>query len=322
MLYLDDLFVWDFWLAPRLDASEPFHCYFLQAPRSLPDPEMRHDRARIGHATSANLIDWDYHGTILPLGERGEWDDWTQWTGSVTRHDGNNSLFYTGRSRSESSNVQRIGLAVSDDLYHWTKSPNNPLVQAVAPWYEAPDPDGSKRSDCRDPWIIRFDNRWLMYYTASAAGGRPDRYGVVGLAISDDLLHWTPAPPVAAPGVFGEIEVPQVFPLGKRWVMLFCTAKHAIFDGKRATWNGTHYMLAESPYGPFELAPEPLLLADEAGSNYAARAILDPWLGTFIMAFQRLDANGRFVGALTNPIPLILDEQHARITVASSLGDR
>ena len=57
MLYLDDWIVWDFWLAPRLSADEPFHCYFLQAPRSIPDPEMRHDLARIGHATSADLID-------------------------------------------------------------------------------------------------------------------------------------------------------------------------------------------------------------------------------------------------------------------------
>jgi hypothetical protein len=81
-------------------------------------------------------------------------------------------------------------------------------------------------------------------------------------------------------------------------------------------------MLAESPYGPFELAPEPLLLADEAGSNYAARAILDPWLGNFIMAFQRYDRNGQFVGVLIDPIPLILDQQNARMSVAPSSGNR
>src|SRR5215218_10773612 len=101
MLYLDDWIVWDFWLAPRLSADEPFHCYFLQAPRSIPDPEMRHDLARIGHATSADLIDWTYHGEILPLGEPGDWDDMTQWTGSVVRDAGTAYLYYTGRSRSE-----------------------------------------------------------------------------------------------------------------------------------------------------------------------------------------------------------------------------
>lgn len=314
-LHLDHSYVWDFWLAPRLSASEPFHCYFLQAPRSLPDPEMRHDRARIGHATSADLKHWEYHGTILPLGEPGVWDDWTQWTGSVTRHEGRNYLFYTGRSRSEPVSVQRVGLAISDDLYHWQKVEENPLLEAVAPWYAAPAADGSVRSDCRDPWIVRHDDRWLMYYTASAANVPRERCGVVGIATSPDLIHWTPGPPVADPGVFGEVEVPQVFPLGDHWAMLFCTARHATIDGVQATWNGTHYFLADSPYGPFTLAPEPLLLADDRGSLYAARAILDPWLGNFVMAFRRHDAHGQFAGDLIDPIPLIVDPAAGHLSI-------
>lgn len=314
-LFLDDLLVWDFWLAPRLGADELFHCYFLQAPRSLPDAEMRHDRARIGHATSPNLVDWEYHGTILPLGEPGAWDDATQWTGSVTRHAGKNYLFYTGRSTAESGNVQRIGIAMSDDLFTWEKLPQNPVMQAVPPWYEAPADDGGKRSDCRDPWILRYDDRWLMYYTASAAGQPSDRYGVVGIALSDDLISWTPHAPVAEPGCFGEVEVPQVFPLGNRWAMLFCTAKHALIDGQQATWNGTHYFLADTPYGPFTLAPGPLLLADDIGTNYAARVVLDPWLGNFIMAFRRFDETGAFVGALIDPIPLTVDDVIVRLSV-------
>lgn len=314
-LHLDDVYVWDFWLAPRLDASELFHCFFLQARRSLPHPEMRHDQARIGHATSPDLIDWTYHGTILPLGEIGTWDDWTQWTGSVVRYQGAGYLFYTGRSKSEPANVQRIGMATSGDLSTWTKAAGNPILEATAPWYASPAPDGSVRSDCRDPWIIRHDDRWLMYFTASAAGIPRERCGVVGLATSADLVHWTPEPPVANPGIFGEIEVPQVFPLGDRWVMLFCTAKHAMLEGRRATWNGTHYLLADTPWGPFSLAPEPLLLADDAGSYYAARAILDPWLGNFIMAFRRNDPSGAFVGDLIDPFPLTLDPANARLSV-------
>ncbi len=315
-LHLDDSYVWDFWLAPRLCADEPFHCYFLQAPRSLPDPEMRHDRARIGHATSTDLTHWEYHGTILPLGEPGAWDDWTQWTGSITRHEDRNYLFYTGRSTSEAGNVQRVGLAISDDLYHWNKAAENPVLEAVTPSYAAPAAGGSVRSDCRDPWIIRYDDQWLMYYTASAAGVPRERCGVVGIATSPDLIHWTPGPPVADPGVFGEVEVPQVFPLGDRWAMLFCTARHAVIEGKQASWNGTHYLLADSPYGPFTLAPEPLLLADEPGSLYAARAILDPWLGTYIMAFHRHDAHGKFIGDLIDPIPLIVDPAAGRLATA------
>ena len=225
MLYLEDWIVWDFWLAPRLSADELFHCYFLQAPRSLPDPEMRHDLARIGHATSANLIDWLYHGEILPLGKPGEWDDMTQWTGSVVR-DGNVAyLFYTGRTRTEGGNVQRVGLALSDDLMNWRKIEANPILEAVSPWYAAPAEHGSVRSDCRDPWVIRYDGQWLMYYTASAANEPFDSRGVVGIATSPDLVTWTPGAPVATPGLFAEVEVPQVFPFGDRWGMLFCTGQ-------------------------------------------------------------------------------------------------
>jgi beta-fructofuranosidase len=132
------------------------------------------------------------------------------------------------------------------------------------------------------------------------------------------VIHWTPEPPVAAPGVFGEVEVPPVFPLGGRRAMLFYTAKHAEIDGHRTSWNGTHYFLADSPYGPFELAPEPLLLADDAGSSYAARAILDPWLGNCIMAFRRLDENGRFASVLIDTMPLLLDAKNSRLAIAAS----
>lgn len=318
MLYLDDWIVWDFWLAPRLGADEPFHCYFLQAPRSISHPEMRHDLARIGLATSENLVDWTYHGEIMSLGDPGSWDDMTQWTGSVTRHDGVAYLFYTGRTKTESGLVQRIGLAVSDDLRSWRKIDGNPVLEAASPWYIAPAPDGRTRSDCRDPWVLWNNDRWLMYYTASAPAEPWDARGVVGIATSDDLVRWSPGPPVVAPGVFEEVEVPQVFPLGDRWVLLFCTGKHATRNGRKATWNGTHYYLADSPFGPFTLAPEPLLQADEIGTNYAARAVLDPWFGNYLLAWHRFDDDGAFVGALTDPFPLYLDARNHRLTLESA----
>lgn len=318
MLYLDNWIVWDFWLAPRLSADEPFHCYFLQAPRSIPDPELRHDLARIGHGTSRDLIDWEYHGEILPLGEPGDWDDMTQWTGSVVRDSGLAYLFYTGRSHAESGNVQRVGLALSEDLFTWRKAAINPIVEAVAPWYTAPAGDGSVRSDCRDPWIVQCDGQWLMYYTASAVGEPWGSRGVVGTASSPDLMTWTPGPPVTAPGRFAEVEVPQVFPFGNRWAMLYCTGKHAVIDGHQATWNGTHYFLSDSPFGPFELAPGPLLQADTRGTDYAARAVFDPWLGNFLLAWRRFDDDGNFVGALSDPIPLALDPDSGRIWLSGS----
>jgi hypothetical protein len=98
--------------------------------------------------------------------------------------------------------------------------------------------------------------------------------------------------------------------------MLFCTAKHAEINSRRATWIGTHYLLSDSPLGPFELAPEPLLLAGTARTSEAARAHLEPRAGHVIMAFRRFDEHGQFAGELIDPIPLIVDPIGGRLTVA------
>ena len=59
MLRLDDLWVWDSWVA---DDGDLYHLFFLQAPRALEDPGKRHTAATVGHATSPDLVDWTYLG--------------------------------------------------------------------------------------------------------------------------------------------------------------------------------------------------------------------------------------------------------------------
>lgn len=302
-LHLDDWIVWDFWLADRLLSSEPYHLYFLQAPRDIPDPEDRHDLATVGHAVSTNLREWVYVGTALEPGSPGSWDDLSIWTGCVTRDADGARMFYTGRSREEGGAVQRIGIARSADLMHWERDASNWVLEADPRWYVAPGNDADSQSDCRDPWVIHLDDRFLMYYTASAAGVPRDARGVVGLAESMDLDHWTPTAPVTGTGFYGEMEVPQVFGTGQSWNLLFCTGKHTSrADRPTPVWNGTQAMSSTSPTGPFTVPREEPLLADEAGTFYAARLIRDPWDGDFVMAWRRWNPDGSFAGELTNPI--------------------
>ena len=54
-----DRWVWDLWIART---SSEYHMFFLQAPRALGDPDLRHRNASIGHASSVDLATW----TILP----------------------------------------------------------------------------------------------------------------------------------------------------------------------------------------------------------------------------------------------------------------
>ncbi len=306
-LRLANWIIWDFWLAPRMAPANSFHIFFLQAPRSIPDPEDRHNLATIGHAVSSDLRDWKYLGTALEPGPPGAWDDYTTWTGSTIRDGSLWWTFYTGRNRAESGRIQRIGAATSPDLGEWTRLESELLV-ADQRWYHTWNHEGDFPEDCRDPWVIRHDGEWLMYFTASSTTEPRDSRGVVGLARSPDLRRWEHLGPLQTPRQFGEIEVPQVLTLGGKWILLFCTAQHSDMQQSLGTsWNGSHYLVGDSPMGPFQLTMSQPLLADGSGTLYAARIIADPWLpAPVILAWRKWDEAGNFAGDLIDPIPLLI----------------
>lgn len=304
--------LWDFWLAPRRAGSDdPYHLFYLQAPRDLPDAEMRHERATVGHAVSSNLVDWVERGTAFAPAPEGSWDDLAIWTGSIVEHEGTHYFFYTGRSRQD--RTQRIGLATSTDpaLERWERYAENPILVADPRWYEQPDavnwPDGQA---CRDPWVTysKEERAWYMFFTARANHGPVDGRGVVGLARSADLLHWEQLPPVSEPGEFGHLEVPQPVELDGRWYLLFCTNLHGESRRRRipseARWSGTHYLVGDRLTGPYALSTDTALLADEARTFYAGRVVENPDGQLVFLAWRGRDDAGDFLGALSNPAPL------------------
>lgn len=299
----DDHLLWDFWFAPRA-AGEPFHLFYLRAPRSLPDPEMRHRQAEVGHAVSEDLVHWTVRPVALRHGPAGCWDDQAIWTGSIIRHEGRYYWFYTAIRHAD--RAQRIGLALSDDLDTWHRYEGNPIVEADPRWYEKAPERGEA---CRDPWVVRDPDGdgWLMYFTASANDGDADGRGVIGLARSRDLVHWEQAPPVAGPAGFGELEVPQLLHLGDHFQLLFCTAspsaRRRAEVGDAAHWGGTHYFLGPSPTGPFTLAPTPPLVADRNATFYAGRVVKGPDGAPVFLAWHNKQ-DGRFIGGLSNPAPV------------------
>ncbi len=119
---LPDSWVWDFWV---VDDGEQYHLFFLFASRALQDPDLRHHRASIGHAVSADLRSWRRVADALVRSDPPEFDDLATWTGSVVRHrDGRWLMFYTGASlNKDGANVQSIGCASSLDLMTWVKCP-------------------------------------------------------------------------------------------------------------------------------------------------------------------------------------------------------
>ncbi len=89
-------YLWDFWLvSPQEWRDDFYHLYYLQAPRALPDPHLRHGVATVGHAISRDLHRWVSCGTALEAGSLGSWDDRAIWTGSVIVRDGVAYMFYS-----------------------------------------------------------------------------------------------------------------------------------------------------------------------------------------------------------------------------------
>lgn len=306
-----ECWVWDFWLA---DDGETYHLYYLRAPRSLGDPDLRHRNASVGHATSRDLRSWTDHGVVLDHGAPGDPDATATWTGSVVRGDDDRWwMFYTGSrfvSEESATNVETVCAAVSDDLHAWHKC--GAVLSADRRWYETLD-DGTWREEAwRDPWVWRgTDERWHMLLTARAVVGNPLDRGVIGHAVSDDLDHWQAMPPLSSTGAgFMHLEVPQRLESDGQTALLFsCDSPH--LTGRRAGQAGGIWAVAAGGEGidyPIEAA---VRLTDER--FYSGRAIRDRDGAWVLLAFENVGADGDFVGRLSDPMPLRWTQSGLRV---------
>ncbi len=311
VLALKDQWIWDSWYVRD---GETWHGYFLKADKSLGDPDLRHWNVSIGHATSRDLRNWTHLGTCFAPAHGEAWDNRTTWTGSTLRgDDGLWHLFYTGTNAGENGLLQRIGHATSTDLHHWKRVGDGLALDLTGPnaeHYETVLAEGHWHDRAmRDPWVIRDPDGdgWLMFFTGRADGiAEANAAGCIGFATSPDLFSWTLQPPVFTGG-YGQLEVPQVFPVGDRWYCLFCTAaEHFSRDQAARTpggpVTGNHYLIGESPRGPWQLAPG-FLDGALPGRRYAAR-IQDSGDGLVILGFADRPDGSDFVGHVMDPEPV------------------
>ena len=76
---------------------------------------------RFGHEDSPDLVHWTRHEPVDLRGKEGAWNDRHLWSPFVLRRNDKWWMYYTGVSYTNDArlNLQRIGLAFSDDLEHW-----------------------------------------------------------------------------------------------------------------------------------------------------------------------------------------------------------
>jgi Glycosyl hydrolases family 32 N-terminal domain len=313
VLILPDAWAWDFWTAAD---GERLHLFYLNAPRDLGDPELRHRSAGVGHAVTADLRTWELLPEALTAGDPRGPDDLAIWTGCVVRPapDAPWYLFYTGATDAGGEIVQSTCLATSPDLATWTRDPANPVLGADPRWYEVLG-ESWPGENWRDPWVYPDPggDGWHMLVTARGRTGPADDRGVVGAAWSPDLRRWTARPPRSAPGAgFGQLEVMQREVVDGRPVLLFSCLRPELSAARAATvaTGGIWAVTAEPGGDPFDVASAELLLDDRF---YVGKLVRDRDGGWVLLAFHHRGPDDTFVGAISDPMPVVMTPDGLRL---------
>lgn len=164
---------------------------------AYPDEGYEEGSAVIGFARSRDLITWEETGGLLRPEDGGAWERGGLYKSWLMELDGRFWLFYNAKDRATGPWGEQTGAAVSDDLMHWRRVSENPLLPTGVPG----DPDDRFASD---PCVLRADDgTWVMFYFGLRAGGQ----AVDLVATSPDLLRWTKSDRIlVAPGPAGAID--------------------------------------------------------------------------------------------------------------------
>jgi beta-fructofuranosidase len=166
------------------------------------------------------------------------------------------------------------------------------------------------------PWVFADPDGdgWHMLITARANHGPADDRGVIGHAHSPDLQRWQVRPPLSKPGSgFGHLEVPQLASVDGRLVLVFSCLDLEFSAARRATGatGGILYLPTDSPTGPFDIAAARPLTND---GFYCGRLIHDRSGQPVLLAFLNFDQARRFLGELSDPMPVAWDNGELKVT--------
>lgn len=307
-LRLPDRWVWDSWYVWD---GPVCHAFYLVASRGLRNSNERHRAPAIGHAISRDLVTWEILPDAVAPSQSASFDSYTTWTGStVQAEDGTWWMFYTGSSREDGGLIQRIGAATSKDLITWTKQ-DDPVIEADPRWYETLEQAAWPDQAWRDPWVFKRpgESQWSMLITARHRDGDPAERAAVGLAMSEDLVNWRVQQPLSTPGQgFGQYEVFQYAEVDGVPILLFCCGWRELSAARVEALgqiDATYSLVVDESLRDLDFTKARAFTDTVV---YAGRLVHKPSDGWYLLGFLN-DANGDFVGELSDPIPVTADPQ-------------
>ncbi|MEM6562686.1 MAG: glycosyl hydrolase [Planctomycetota bacterium] len=285
----------------------------------------------IAHAISEDAFNWRRVDNALFIGNPGAWDDDMLWTMHVSIDPacfGTDSIrwrmFYTGLSRRDHGYVQRVGLAVSDDLYQWEKVRVNwppdqrrngdatadyescfPLC-AQEPHYEDSLDEGRRWVSWRDPFFFSDDGKSYLLTAARVPDGPVIRRGCVGLSEEVEPGVFEARPPLYHPRIYDDVEVPNIVKIEGRYYLIGSIRE----DVK------VRYWYADSLDGPWRNFFDNVLLPQ---GNYAARIGYDD-KGPLVWNFFTVGSDRLRARNLMPPPKRLTVAEDGRLKLASFEG--
>lgn len=163
---------------------------------SYPDAGYEAGPACIGLAYTQDetLRNWTrLEQPVLRWQDGAGWERGGLYKGCLVEHEGRLYLFYNAKDGDRWLWHEQIGLAVSDDMTHWTRLSDRPVVVNGGGWDCA---------FCADPCVVQYGGEWLMFYY-----GYDGRHAQEGLARSTDLYRWEKlSAPILCNGEPGSID--------------------------------------------------------------------------------------------------------------------
>jgi hypothetical protein len=240
------------------------HLFYGRTNQRLP---LGNTRKNLGHAVSADLVNWTVVDTAAVRTRGGRFDSLRVWSPTIVLDGLTYHMFYTG---TDQHGDQRIGLATSADLVTWVQGDS--VLEVGGGWgdghvFWADSAPGGRYSGARqlhDPFVMRDPERpgcWLMYYATVSRQYSPQ--GVIGVARSSGNLHsWSETFPLwntahSAPSSLDTtaVESPSMLHRNGKWWLLWTVAAD-----EHPTWA------VSSRYGPIDTLG--------TGQRWAAKRLL------------------------------------------------
>lgn len=244
--------------------------YYLFYLRDFRDPEGCGEGTPWYLVTTEDFVHFTEHDEVLPRGTVEDQDLYV-FTGSVTRMGDGYHIYYTGHNphlRQHGKPEQAVMHAVSADLLHWTKCPEDTFFAPA---------DGYEPHDWRDPflWYDEQTRLWWMLLAARKQTGASRYRGLTALCSSPDGRTWQVEKPLWEPDSYFAHECPDLFKMGDWFYLIFSE-----FSQDKVT----RYRMSRSPLGPWTAPPDDRF---DTAAYYAAKSIgngseryLFGWLAT------------------------------------------